>query len=74
MPRLLVSGDVKPESEDMLVTLHRILKVGLRLADTAGLYAWGLDTEFAVLRAAGAVRTLAPQAGFGEEISRDRRA
>ena len=74
MSRLLAAGNVTQGYRDTLATLRGIVKVGVRLADAAGLYAWGLDREFAVLRAAGAFRLLGSQTGSGEETSRDRGA
>jgi aryl-alcohol dehydrogenase-like predicted oxidoreductase len=57
-----------------LATLRRIVRVGIRLVDTARLYAWGLDREFPVLRAAGRLRLLGSRTDTGEETSRDRGA
>lgn len=74
MSRLLAGRNLTSGSEDTLLTLRRILTVGIRLADTAGLYAWGLDREFAVLRAAGALCLMGSRTGSGEETSRDRGA
>lgn len=38
-------------ADDTLVALRRIVTLGVRLADTIDVYAWGLDREFAALRA-----------------------